>query len=59
MIRALRKGKWVREVCLEIRVDSPAEVVVEGSHDCIWGKASPRDVACAVSVRESRGAIDG
>lgn len=59
MIWALRKGKWVRQVCREIRVGSPAGVVVEGSHDCIWGKASPRDVACAASVRESRGAIDG
>lgn len=34
----------------------PAGVVLEGSHDCIWGKTSPRDVA---SVRESKGAIDG
>jgi len=59
MIRALREGKWVCQVCQEIKVGSPAEVVVEGSHDCIWGKASPRGVACAVSVRERSGAIDG
>jgi len=59
MIRMLRKGKWVGKECEDFRADSPAEVVVEGSHDCMWGKASPREVACAVSVRESRGAIDG
>ena len=35
-------------VCREygdFRRFSPAGVVVEGSHDCIWGKASPREVA--------------
>lgn len=38
---------------------SPAGVVAEGSHDCIWGNGSPREGVCALSVRESKGAIDG
>lgn len=38
---------------------SPAGVVAEGSHDWIWGKGSPREGVCAISVRESKGAMDG
>lgn len=58
MIWALWECKWIRQVCQETIVGSPAEVVVERGHDCIWGKASPWGVACVVSVRERGGAID-
>jgi hypothetical protein len=45
---------------LRERYDTDAVgVVAEGSHDCIWGSGSPREGVCALSVRESKGAIDG